>query len=98
VNWVIDKLLRVVALRKLAAPLVKANGFMKGHRTEIATALYVLTYVLEMVGVIPAAMADQIRTALIGAGLVTGADKLLRYHDIAEELVKAGQADPTAPK
>lgn len=96
-NWLVSWVMKKVVARKLAAPVAWLAAKVKGHRTEIATALFVLTYPLEMAGLIPPALAEQIRVAAAGAGLVTGADKIRHYAKLAEEVAQAAKADPPPP-
>ena len=96
-NWLVSWLMKKVVARKLAAPVTWVAAKVKGHRTEIATALFVLTYPLEMAGLVPATLAEQNRVSATAAGLVTGADKIRHYAGMAEEVARAAKADPPPP-
>jgi len=91
-NWIFEKAMSFALARYAAAPVTALTKLLQGHRTELATALYALTYGLEMAGILQHELAEQLRTALLGVGLVTGADKVLRYKNMADELVKKAQA------
>lgn len=96
-NWLVEWLMKKMLARVLSKPVAWLAERVKGNRTQIATGLFVLTYPLEMAGLIPEPLAEQLRIAATAAGLVTGADKLRHYAKLAEDTIAATKTDPDPP-
>lgn len=62
---------------------------LDGHRSEIALGMYAMAHGLKMLGILPAAQADAIESALLAVLPVVLADKASKVAKIADKIVPA---------
>jgi len=97
-NSILGLVFKLSYLHKVAAWLLKPYGFIKGRRTEILIALYVICRVMEHLGWLPKEVADQIEQALGGGAAITAADKFLRvWRMVGTEIQKQDGANAVQP-
>jgi hypothetical protein len=82
-SWAINFLLKKYAL----GYLVKGYRAAAGQRTNIAIALGALVWGAQVLGLIPAELADQLYKIIGTIGSITFIEKLKRYQKTAEGLV-----------